>query len=216
MQMRESKRGVLALNEPDVFCALEQIRALRGRELVDLLTACKEKRVGKDVNVAEPGIRTLEFSAAGLGEHHLADDEIAEPTPFLQIPDLFLVGRAVVAVILGENECAMPSAHHAVDRVVVHVEHGDRAHGLAASRSWTISENSRFVRSDCSSVSWNSCQLNASSSTSSSIARTVAIRRVSARIPISPKNCPGPSVASSISSPSGLRRVIETSPCAMT
>src|SRR5215475_3149292 len=203
------------LHEPDVFCALEQVGALRGRELVDLLTARIEKRVGKDVNIAEPRIRTLEFSAAGLGEHHLADDEIAELTPFLQIPDLRLVGCAVVAVILGENECAMPSADHVVDRFVIDVEHGDRAYGLAASRSWTISENSRSVRSDCSSVSRNSCQLNASNSTSS-IARTVAVRRVSARIPTSPKKCPGPSVPSSISSPSGLRRVIDTSPRAMT
>ena len=50
----------------------------------------------------------------------------------------------------------------------------------------------------------------------SSVARTVAVRRVSARSPTSPKNCPGPSVASSISSPSGLRRLTTTSPRAMT
>ena len=174
----------------------------RGRELVDFLTFRIEERVWKEVDVAEPRIRTLEAPGARLGEHHLANHEIAELTLLQQAPDLRFVGGAVVAVVFGENECPVPSAHNAVHRVVGYVEDGVRAHDVGASRSWTISENPRSALSDSSSVSLNSCQLKASSLTSP-LARTVAVRRVSASSPTSPKNCPGPSVASSSGRPPG-------------
>ena len=60
---------------------------------------------------------------------------------------------------------------------------------MTAIRSLAIAAKSRSARSDRSSVSWKICQLRPNSSTSST-ARTVAVPRVSARIPTSPKNCP--------------------------
>lgn len=85
------------LHEPGVQSALEQVGAFRGRELVDFLTFRIEERVGKEVDLAEPRIRTLEAPGAWLGEHDLADHEIAELTLLQQAPDLRFVGGAVVA-----------------------------------------------------------------------------------------------------------------------
>src|SRR5262249_8203255 len=67
-----------ALHEPEVRSALEQVHAFRGGELVDLLAARLEQRVRKEIDIAEPWVRPLEFPRPRLREHELADDEIAE------------------------------------------------------------------------------------------------------------------------------------------
>ena len=130
--LREPRLRRRGLHEPDIFGALEQVSTSRGRELVDLLTARIEERVGKVGHVSEPRILALEASATRLREHDLADDEIAEPTLLLQEPNLRFVCRAVVATVLCEYECAVDSAQDVLDRIVVDVKHGGLAYGLAA------------------------------------------------------------------------------------
>src|SRR5262252_1228761 len=85
--------------------------------------------------------------------------------------------------------------------------------GSAALRCSTIRMKSRAVGSEASSRSLKSRQSNASTSTSLR-ARTSAVRRVSSRIPISPKTSPWRSVAKGTSAPSAVCRTTSTSPSA--
>ena len=81
-----------------------------------------------------------------------------------------------------------------------YVVHSRYYAGSAALRCSTIRMKSRAVGSEVSSRSLKSRQSNASTSTSL-CARTSAVRRVSSRIPISPKTSPRWSVANGMSAP---------------